>query len=297
MESFDSVSLSKLSKPLSFSPFPLRAVRVPRAWMPQVNGAGGIGEKNIPPGGAKPYPVGACIGTRVDGYSGGMDTLNFPLPNQLYLVVAPHAARIHMLDLAARLALRGSVRILDAGNQCNIYPIAQRLRQATHDVNAALQRIQIQRAFTCYQVATLLGEARPAATATLVLDFLSTFYDQDVKLPEATRLLRGCLTELLRLAEGAPVLVSARVPLAACAERQPLLELLRAAAAQRWEMDEAQPVAGPPSLFLEAAEGKGKGISPFSAARPVGRRRRSRAPAGRPVRALAQPRAARAVIR
>lgn len=196
-----------------------------------------------------------------------MDTLNFPLPNQLYLVVAPHAARVHMLDLAARLALCGSVRILDAGNQCNIYPIAQRLRQATHDVNAALQRIQIQRAFTCYQVATLLVEARPASTATLVLDFLSTFYDQDVKLPEATRLLRGCLNDLLRLAEQAPVLVSARVPLAACAERQPLLELLRAAAAQRWEMDEAQPVAGPPSLFLEAAGGGGICLSPFSAGR------------------------------
>ena len=178
-----------------------------------------------------------------------MDALTFPLPNQLFVVIAPHAAHGRMLDLAAQLALRGAVRILDAGNQSNVYPIAQRLRRSTADVNAALRRIQVQRAFTCYQVAALLTEAQPAPTATLVLDFLSTFYDQDVKLPEATQLLRGCLRHLQRLAEHAPVLVSARPPVAACAERAPLLDMLREIAAQCWE---AQPEQSsppqPPSL-------------------------------------------------
>jgi hypothetical protein len=178
-----------------------------------------------------------------------MDALTFPLPNQLFVVVAPHAARSRMLDLAAQLALRGTVRIFDAGNQSNVYPIAQRLRRSTADLNAALRRIQVQRAFTCYQVAALLVEAQPASTATLVLDFLSTFYDQDVKLPEATKLLRNCLEHLQRLAKHAPVLVSARPPVAACAERMPLLDLLREASAQVWEA-EPEPIAppGPPSL-------------------------------------------------
>jgi hypothetical protein len=179
-----------------------------------------------------------------------MEPLTFPLPNQIYLIVAPHAARSHMLDLAARLALRGTLRILDAGNQCNVYPIAQRLRRVTHDLDAALRRIQVQRAFTCYQVATLLLEVPPAPTATLVLDFLATFYDQDVKLPEATRLLQGCLERLRALAEQAPVLVSARPPALECAERRPLLDLLRAASAQRWEAEEEQPPSpGAPGLF------------------------------------------------
>jgi hypothetical protein len=172
-------------------------------------------------------------------YAENMDALTFPLPNQLYLVVATHAARSHMLDLAAHLALRGQVRILDAGNQCNIYPIAQRLRRSTADVNAALARIQVQRAFTCYQVAALLVETPPAAIPTLVMDLLSTFYDEDVKLPEATQLLHGCLRHLGRLAEQAPVLVSARPPAPVCAERVGLLELLRATAAQHWEAEEA----------------------------------------------------------
>jgi hypothetical protein len=176
-----------------------------------------------------------------------MDTLTFPLENQILLVVAPHAARSRMLDLIARLALRGAVRVLDAGNQCNVYPIAQRLRRSTADVNAALQRIQVQRAFTCYQVAALLIETPPAPTATLVLDFLSTFYDQDVKLGEATQLLGECLRHLQRLAEQAPVLVSARPPVAACAERAPLLELLRGIAQQYWEIGETAP---PPEARL-----------------------------------------------
>ena len=169
-----------------------------------------------------------------------MDALTFPLSNQLLVVIAPHAARSRMLDLAAQLALRGAVRILDAGNQSNVYPIAQRLRRSTPDVNAALRRIQIQRAFTCYQVAALLVEAQPAPTATLVMDFLSTFYDQDVKLPEAAQLLHGCLQHLQRLAEYAPVLVSARPPVAACAERLPLLNRLRETAAQCWEAEPEQ---------------------------------------------------------
>ena len=178
-----------------------------------------------------------------------MDTLTFPLPNQLFVVIAPHAARSRMLDLVAQMALRGTVRILDAGNQSNVYPIAQRLRRSTVDVNAALRRIQVQRAFTCYQVAALLVEAQPAPTATLVLDFLSTFYDQDVKLAEATQLLRGCLQDLQRLAEHAPVLVSSRPPVAACAERAPLLDMLRESAAQVWEAapDQSGP-PGPPTL-------------------------------------------------
>jgi hypothetical protein len=205
------------------------------------------------------YPGGGCFFSRVGHYSGGMDALHFPLPNQLYLVVAPHAARGPMLDLAARLALHGSLRILDAGNQCNIYPIAQRLRRATSDLNAALRRIQVQRAFTCYQVATLLVETKPAATPTLVLDFLASFYDQDVKLPDAARLLEGCLGLLQRLAELAPVLVSARPPAAACAERYPLLDSLRAVAAQRWELgEERPPPARPPGLFGPAETGAGQ---------------------------------------
>lgn len=166
-----------------------------------------------------------------------MNELTFPLRNQLYLVIAPHSARSQMFDMIATLALCGPVRILDAGNQCNVYPIAQRIRRVTADLNTVLERIWLQRAFTCYQVAALLADTTASPTATLLLDLLSTFYDQDVKLPEAAQLLQGCLVDLRRLAERAPVLVSARPPAAACAERAPLLEYLRQSVPTRWEIE------------------------------------------------------------
>lgn len=170
-----------------------------------------------------------------------MDALTFPLPNQLFLVIAPHAARSQMFDLTATLALCGPVRIIDAGNQCNVYPIAQRIRRATADLETVLKRIWLQRAFTCYQVAALLAEPAPpylqSASATLLFDLLGTFYDQDVKLSEATTLLRGCLQQLRRMAEHAPVLISTRPPPPACAERVLLLQMVREAVSARWEVE------------------------------------------------------------
>lgn len=162
-----------------------------------------------------------------------------PLPQRLLLVIAPHAARPLMLELAARAALGGALRVLDGGNQFNVYPVAQELRRHTAELRAALQRIRVARAFTCYQMAALLEQSPPQAQPTLVLDLLSTFYDEDVRIEEAGQLLKVCLVELRRLAQAGPLVVSARVPPEACADRPAraaLLNQLRAAAAQVWEV-------------------------------------------------------------
>lgn len=161
-----------------------------------------------------------------------------PLPRRLLLVIAPHAARPLMLELAARAALGSPLRVLDGGNQFNVYPVAQELRRHTADLRAALQRIHVARAFTCYQMAALLEDSLPQAQPTLVLDLLSTFYDEDVRVEEASHLLKGCLAELRRLAQAGALVISARQPPEACADRAAragLLEQLRSAAAQVWE--------------------------------------------------------------
>jgi hypothetical protein len=66
-----------------------------------------------------------------------------------------------MLDLAARLALRGELRVLDGGNSFNAYTVARNLGRLVGGggsaLEEALQRIQVARAFTCYQVLTLLN--------------------------------------------------------------------------------------------------------------------------------------------
>jgi hypothetical protein len=157
-----------------------------------------------------------------------MDLSVTPLSNQLALVLGPHAAQAQMLDLAARLAVSGPLRVFDCGNQFNVYPVARAVRRRTSGLAEALGRIRLARAFTCYQVLALLEEAPDEGVPTLVFDLLSTFYDEDVKLPESQRLLRRCLAQLGRLSRVAPVIVSARPPKPIIyAERLVLLEALQ----------------------------------------------------------------------
>src|SRR5512146_2960645 len=131
-------------------------------------------------------PGGMCFSPS-RGYPESMDVPGFPFSGQLAMVLGPHAAQAQMLDLAARLAVGGPVRVLDCGNRFNVYPVARAIRSRTGSLQAALQRIHLARAFTCYQVLALLEEAPDESTPTLVLDLLATFYDEDVKLPETQR--------------------------------------------------------------------------------------------------------------
>jgi hypothetical protein len=173
-----------------------------------------------------------------------------PLSNQLALVLGPHAAQSQMLDLAAHLAVAGPVRVLDCGNQFNVYPVARAVRRQTSRLSEALGRIHLARAFTCYQVLALLEETPAEGAPTLVFDLLSTFYDEDVRLPESQRLLRICLAGLRRLSQAAPVIVAARPPKPIVyAERVVLLEALQSAVSTVWEtVAEALPGQPPPSL-------------------------------------------------
>ena len=64
-----------------------------------------------------------------------------------------------------------------------------------------LDRISVSRAFSCYQVLTMLVERLPAGPVPFVmLDLLRTFYDQGVWRGDRKRLLRQCLRHLDRLA-------------------------------------------------------------------------------------------------
>jgi len=156
---------------------------------------------------------------------------------RLSLVLGAHAAAVPMLELAARLAARGPLRVLDGGNRFNVYPEARSLRRLTADSAAALARIQLARAFTCYQMLTLLGESPAVVCPTLALDFLATFYDENVPLRESARLLNLALVELRRLSQDAPVVISARRPPEAGASRLPLLEMLQERVPQVFDLD------------------------------------------------------------
>jgi hypothetical protein len=156
------------------------------------------------------------------------------------LTILPRGATKPVLNLVARQALRTPLRVLDGGNRFNAYVVAQALRQETAELETALKRIYIARAFTCYQVVTLLHQTLDAPLPTLVLDLLATFRDESVALEERHRLFRTCTSQLSRLADRAPLLVSVTSPGAGTDE---LLDILEKTADQVWRF-------GPPPLAL-----------------------------------------------
>ena len=167
-----------------------------------------------------------------------MDLLPDPLPGQFSLAVLPHGSTRQLLQVVARLALRGSLRVLDGGNRFNAYTVALALRQHTAGVEAILEQIHVARAFTCYQVATLLIQTQAIPRPTLVLDMLATFRDESVSLEERHRLLEACLSQLRRLAGQAPLLVSV-IPQGAQSDE--LLITLEKAADQVWRFGSPAP--------------------------------------------------------
>ncbi len=174
-----------------------------------------------------------------------MDALSLQLSNHLLLVTGAAPVDEAMLDLVARLALKEtpgacSVRVLDGGNHFNAYTVARSIRRQTVDLvetplEGALRRIHLSRAFTCYQMVTLLQETPLDATPTCLLDLLSTFYDEAVRLEESRRLLQICLKAIQRLSSQAPVIVNVWPAGARHADRACLYETLQASASQVWE--------------------------------------------------------------
>jgi hypothetical protein len=170
----------------------------------------------------------------------------------LITVLAPHAARMHMLILSARLARYGALQILDAGNQFNAYEVARSLRmESAEDFQQALERIRVARAFTPYQLLALL-EATPTgpnrmypSAPTLVLDLLNTFYDDNLPQPERRRLLVRCTAELRRLSQAAVVVVSVRPTPPAQEDPLRLVEMVKEASDEVLLFEEMAPVVQP----------------------------------------------------
>jgi len=130
-----------------------------------------------------------------------------------------------LLDFTAVLALRGPVRVLDAGNRFDPYRVTRAIRRRTSQLYEVMGRIYVARAFTCYQVVTLLQQAPATPAPHLVFDLLATFSDQAVTYAESMRLLQLGIEQLQRLRRQAPVIISIRSE--PSGQRAGLLRLLK----------------------------------------------------------------------
>lgn len=165
----------------------------------------------------------------------------------LTLLSAPHAAREEAAVLIAELALAGAVTVIDAGNRFDAYRLIEHLRLRLPDPMPAIRRVSIRRAFTCYQVGSLLESVAPGLQPVILLDLLATFHDENVPLPEAQRLLEGCLRRMECLARSGALLVTIAPPRSA--GRACLVERLSAAARERYTLEAPAPRQVQPALF------------------------------------------------
>jgi hypothetical protein len=161
------------------------------------------------------------------------------------LLVGPRNLNATMLNAIARLGEGGAVRILDGGNRFNAYMVARAAR-GQQDV---LNRITVSRAFTCYQVLSLLESTKAIPVPFIVLDLLSTFYDESVQAGERKRLLQACTLHLERLAGTAGGVVSVHPPKVPSQAAVELLESLQASAEDTYFIQPPAPVPEPMRLF------------------------------------------------
>jgi hypothetical protein len=124
-----------------------------------------------------------------------------------------------MLSLVVRMALSGPLLVFDAANQFDAFKAARLIRQQTAQLDSVLNRVQVARAFTCYQVVALFERLPATPIPHVILDLPATFYDESVTLPESRRLFQIALRHVERLRRAAPLLISVRPPHGQSVER------------------------------------------------------------------------------
>lgn len=144
-------------------------------------------------------------------------------PRRWNLLVALPPKRL--LIAVAQLARVIPLTVFDCGRRFDSSVVA-RAAQGRKEI---VDNIRIQRAFTCFEAVKLLERERVDKTAIVVLDFLATFYDENVKLTARNFLLERSIHHFQRLSRGAGLAVSAYPP-AASADSVSLFERLRSAA-------------------------------------------------------------------
>ncbi len=140
--------------------------------------------------------------------------------------------RVALYGVTLAVIAGQEVIVIDGTNSFDAYFVARLARRWNYAPESLLSHIHLSRAFTCYQLSESITQRLPSAinsswerkcnrelgskilqqrTSIFCIGLLDTFYDEDVPMSDAMRLLKAIITTLVRLARhGHPVFITAR---------------------------------------------------------------------------------------
>jgi len=127
-------------------------------------------------------------------------------PGNIYLLVGRTGLNRHIADrLAVLSAHRGDTTYyIDGGHRADPFAMARVMRVQRKDPRPVLERVHIARAFTAYQMDSLIREALselPSPPDLLIVSAIdSLFSDPEVDQEEAKGMLQNCIAALKKLA-------------------------------------------------------------------------------------------------
>ncbi len=127
-------------------------------------------------------------------------TVNVTEKRGLYLILTRDRARQSKTDLIANLILSGPLFIISGDEWLPAFALPRMIRGRTAEIKEVMSRLHTVRASTCYRLWDSLAGIPSKGEPILVMDFLHTFYDDDIPLRTRLFRLRECCRELKRLA-------------------------------------------------------------------------------------------------
>lgn len=122
------------------------------------------------------------------------------------------------------LAHNAELTVLDCGRKYDPSIVAR----AARGRKEIIDRIKVQRAFTCHEVSKLIRQTSTQNNPIVILDLLSTFQDENVKIGTRKYLLENSLHHIHRLNQSAGLAVCVNHP-PASSDAVPLFERLQSA--------------------------------------------------------------------
>jgi len=125
----------------------------------------------------------------------------------LVLILTRDRARQSKTDLIGNLIIKGPLFIVSGDEWLPLFLLPRLVRGQTTEVKMLMDRLRTVRASTCFRLYDSLANIPSKGEPLLVMDFLHTFYDDDIPLRHRLFRLRECCRELKRLAFYRPVIV------------------------------------------------------------------------------------------